>query len=161
MMKPVSAAALVVGLCLAVTGASADDGLTVTGQVQTPLHLGVADIQALPATTVSVSPMAGHGSEPATYSGVLLWTVLEKAGLSNKPGKNTVLRHVILVTGRDGYAVALSAGEIAPDFEGKSVILAIEKDGQPLPAADGIRLIVPGDKRGGRAVRDVVTIDVQ
>jgi DMSO/TMAO reductase YedYZ molybdopterin-dependent catalytic subunit len=49
----------------------------------------------------------------------------------------------------------------APDFEGKSAILAITENGQPLPPEDGIRLIVPGDKHGGRAVRDVVKIDIQ
>ena len=64
------------------------------------------------------------------------------------------------MTGRDGYSVALSLGELDPDFEGKAVILAYSKDGNRLSAQDGIRLIVPNDRHGGRAVRDVVAIAV-
>jgi hypothetical protein len=38
------------------------------------------------------------------------------------------------------------------------VIVAYAEDGKPL---DGLRLIVPGDKHGGRAVKDVVHIEVK
>lgn len=136
-------------------------GLTISGQVQTPQQITVQDLQKLPATSVGVSYATEHGQETGTYSGVLLWTILSNAVLVNAPSKGALLRHVVTVTGRDGYAVVLSAGELAPDFEGKSVILAIAKDGQPLAPDEGIRLIVPGDKHGGRAVRDVVKIDIQ
>lgn len=91
----------------------------------------------------------------------LLWTLLEKTVLIDGPEKGALLRHVITVTGRDGYAVVLSAGELAPNFEGKAAILAFAKDGQPLKPEEGIRSIVPGDKHGGRAVHDVVKVDVQ
>jgi len=53
------------------------------------------------------------------------------------------LRHVIILTGRDGYAVVLSASELAPDFEGKSVILALTRRGEPIKPEEGVRLIVP------------------
>ena len=72
------------------------------------------------------------------------------------------LRHAIIVTsGADQYAVALSIGEIDPKFEGKSVIIAYAKDGKPLDPEDGPRLIVPGDAHGGRAVREVAHIEVK
>jgi hypothetical protein len=61
----------------------------------------------------------------------------------------------VLVTGRDGYAVAVAIGEIDPDFENKTILLV--DDG----AEKGLRLIVPGDKKGGRAVRDVVRIEIE
>lgn len=141
--------------------AQAADGLTIGGQVQNPQRLTAQDLQKLPQTEISVSFVTGHGQEAGTYSGALLWTVLSNAILINGPGKGALLRHVITVTGRDGYAVVLSAGELAPEFEGKAVILAIAQDGQKLPPEDGIRLIVPGDKHGGRAVRDVAKIDVE
>jgi DMSO/TMAO reductase YedYZ molybdopterin-dependent catalytic subunit len=165
--KPLRSAPLAALLFVALFAASARGaepepvGLTIGGQVQNPQHLTVEDLQKLPMTSVSVSFVTGHGQEAGTYSGALLWTVLGNAVLVNGPAKGALLRHVVTVTGRDGYAVVLSAGELAPDFEGKSVILAIAKDGQPLAAGDGIRLIVPGDKHGGRAVRDVAKIDVQ
>jgi DMSO/TMAO reductase YedYZ molybdopterin-dependent catalytic subunit len=46
-------------------------------------------------------------------------------------------------------------GEIDPAFEGKQVLLAYEGDGKAIP----LRLVVPGDKRGGRAVKDVVRVE--
>jgi DMSO/TMAO reductase YedYZ molybdopterin-dependent catalytic subunit len=90
-----------------------------------------------------------------------LWTLLVDASVVDAPEKGAHLSHTILVTGSDGYAVALSMGEIDPKFEGKSVIIAYAKNGNPLGTEDGLRLIVPGDNHGGRAVRDVVRIEVK
>ncbi len=137
-----------------------DAGFTIEGQVQHSQHFTAEDLEKLPATKVSVSYVTGHGQESGIYSGVLLWTLLNEAVLIDGPSKGGLLRHVMTITGRDGYSVVLSAGELAPDFEGKSVIMAYSKDNQPLAPAEGIRLIVPGDKHGGRAVRDVVKIDI-
>lgn len=64
-----------------------------------------------------------------------------------------------MITGRDGYRAVLALGEIAPDFENKSVILANRMDGKPLGAGHP-RVVVPLDKRGGRSVRDVMRIPV-
>jgi molybdopterin-binding protein len=65
----------------------------------------------------------------------------------------------IVITGRDGYRAVLAVGEIAPEFEGKRVLLAERMDGRPL-GADHLRVVVPLDKRGGRSVRDVARIEV-
>jgi hypothetical protein len=92
---------------------------------------------------------------------VLLWTLLANAVTVDGPEKGAQLRHTVLVTGSDGHAVALAIGELDPKFEGKSVIVATAKDGKPLGPADGLRLIVPGDKHGGRAVRDIVHVEVK
>ena len=149
--------------CALCVGAGAQDvsGFTIGGQVKNPQHVSAQDLAKLASTQVTVSFVTGHGQDTGSYTGALLWTLLSKAELINGPEKGALLRHVIVITGRDGYAVAISAGELAPEFENKSVILATEADGKPLPPADGVRLIVPGDKHGGRAVRDVVKIDVQ
>jgi len=134
--------------------------VAISGRVHHPQSLMLLDLQNLPPTHVQVSFVTGHGTETGDYTGVLLWTVLVNAVEIDEPGRNARLRHTFLVTGRDGYGVVLSEGEIDPDFEGKSVILAYAKDGKPLDAGDGIRLIVPNDRHGGRAVRDVANIDV-
>jgi DMSO/TMAO reductase YedYZ molybdopterin-dependent catalytic subunit len=144
--------------------AVADDtapAVAIAGQVQHPVTLTISDLQKLPRSSVSISFETDHGAESAAYAGALLWTVLANAGPIDAPGKNAKLRHTYLVTGDDGYAVSLSEGELDPNFEGKSVLLAYEKDGKPLDSASGIRLVVPGDKHGGRAVHNVVRIDVQ
>jgi len=154
-MRAFAAFALLVALA---RPAFADDAsVAITGQVQHPTTLTIADLQKLPATTVPIAFMTDKGQESATYTGALLLTVIGNAQPIDGPGKNARLRRTYLITASDGYAVSLSQGEIDPNFEGKSVILAYQMDGKPT----GIRLIIPGDKHGGRAVRDVVRIDVQ
>jgi DMSO/TMAO reductase YedYZ molybdopterin-dependent catalytic subunit len=159
-----SAAAAFAALVLCWSPAHAADAtaaIAIRGNVQHPEQLTVQDLEKLPQTTVQVSFATGHGQESATYAGALLWSVLAQVELVNVAGKNTRLRHAILVTGSDGYEIALSLGEIDPDFEGKSVILAVSKNGAPLDDKEGIRLIVPNDRHGGRAVHNVETIEVQ
>jgi DMSO/TMAO reductase YedYZ molybdopterin-dependent catalytic subunit len=136
-------------------------GVAIEGAVQHPATVTAEDLQKLPPVTVPISFQTDKGVESATYTGALLWTVMTNAAPVDAAGKNARLRHTALVTGSDGYAVSLSEGEIDPMFEGKSVILAYAKDGKPLDPSGSIRLVVPGDKHGGRAVRDVVRIDVQ
>jgi hypothetical protein len=80
--------------------------------------------------------------------------------LDANTGKTRKLRYTLIVTGRDGYAVALAIGELDPLYEGKSVILAYA-GGEPPVSSTTLRLVVPGDVHGGRSVRDVSTIEVQ
>jgi DMSO/TMAO reductase YedYZ molybdopterin-dependent catalytic subunit len=130
--------------------------------VTQPKSFTLDDLQKLPATRETVSFMGEHGQEKATYTGVLLWTLLDKAGgPADTAGKRADLRHTMTVTGRDGYIVVLSLGELDPDFGAKGVIVAYSRDGQPFYPARGFRLVVPGDRHGGRDVRDVISIEVK
>jgi molybdopterin-binding protein len=138
---------------------SADLGtVAISGRVTHPEHISVRDIRALPVTKIQSAFMTDRGPEKGVYLGALLWTVIASAEPIDEPGKNARLRHTFQISGRDGYSVALSDGEIDPHCEGKAVILAYEKDGMPL---DRLRLIVPNDRRGGRAVKDVVAVVVR
>jgi DMSO/TMAO reductase YedYZ molybdopterin-dependent catalytic subunit len=139
--------------------AVAEPAVVLDGQLQNPGQIKEHDLKALPAITESVSFMTGKGAETGSYTGVLLWTLLTNATIIEEP--KTHLSHVVMVTGSDGYAVSLSIGELDPKFEGKQVVIAYAKDGQPLGPDDGLRLIVPGDAHGGRAVKDVVHIEVK
>ena len=65
-----------------------------------------------------------------------------------------------MITGRDGYAVALAVGEIDPHYEGKQIIIAYA-GGEPSASASSLRLVVPGDFHGGRSVRDVAKIELR
>jgi DMSO/TMAO reductase YedYZ molybdopterin-dependent catalytic subunit len=136
--------------------ASAD--MLIDGQVSAPRRWSLADLQAQSPVAVDTVYLTGHGEEHGRYRGVPLWALLAEAKLTDQEGKHPDLRHAVLVTGRDGYAVIVSFGEIDPDFEDKTVLIAYERDGKPL---DGLQLIMPGDKRGGRYVHDVVHIDVK
>ena len=70
--------------------------------------------------------------------------LLEKAEPIDEPGKNANLRRTLLITGRDGYTVALAVGEIDPHYEGKQVIVAYS-GGDPPASMTFLRLVVPGD----------------
>jgi hypothetical protein len=48
-------------------------------------------------------------------------------------------------------------GEFDPGFGNKAILLAMTQDGETL-AAEGLRLVVPGDIRGGRYVSLVETV---
>lgn len=130
--------------------------LDVTGAVLKPLHLTAGTLRSLPPTEVVLT---GKPGTQGTYKGVLLYKLLDQTSLKDKPGKNAFLQHSVMVIGRDGYAAALAIGEFEPNYEAKSVIIAYEVDGRPL--RDGFRLVVPGDKEGGRQVHDVTRIEVQ
>jgi DMSO/TMAO reductase YedYZ molybdopterin-dependent catalytic subunit len=139
--------------------AYAADGIAIDGQVQHPTTLSLTEIEALPATDITASFETSKGSSAGHYKGVLLWTLLDKAGLPEETGKNHHhLQRSVRVIGSDGYAVALSLGELEPDFEGKQVVLAYETDGKPEPS---LRLVVPGDHKAGRNVHDVVRVTVE
>ena len=66
---------------------------------------------------------------------------------------------IIRLTGGDGYVVDLALPEIAPEFAARPVLLADWLSGAAIPK-EGWRLIVPGEKRLGRSVRDVMNIVV-
>jgi hypothetical protein len=46
-----------------------------------------------------------------SYTDTLLWGLVEKARTVDEDGKNARLRHTLLVTGRDAYAVALHSSQ--------------------------------------------------
>ena len=149
-------------VCEATAGDIPSTGaISISGAVKTSAQLTQADLQKLPAQNVDVSFETARGQEHGAYKGVLLLTLLDRAVVIDGPEKSAHLRHTILVSGRDGYTIALSMGEIDPKFEGKTVIVAYEKDGRPLPPSEGVRLIVPLDHHGGRAVRDISRIEIQ
>jgi len=116
-----------------------------------------------PATTETVSLKTERGDLTASYTGVLLWSLLEQAIIKVSPGiKNDILRHTIIVTGRDGYEVALSLAEVDPKFGNDRALIAYARNGEPLAHARGFaRLIVPTDKSAGRSVFGIARITVR
>jgi len=127
--------------------------------VSHPGTFTLADLQAFPKVTVTINaqPIGAH-----SFGGALLYSLLQQAGIMIiSTRKNDILRKAVLVTGTDGYSVAVALGEIIPRFANKQVILAYEEDGKPLPQADGFaRLIVPGDVFAGRYVSNVAQVAV-
>jgi molybdopterin-dependent oxidoreductase-like protein protein len=159
-------AAIVVALALYGTAAAqpapstdASPNIVLAAPGHASVSLSPADLAQLPAEQVATSFLTEHGTRSASFTGPLLWAVLEKAGAIDPAKPRDAVRQALLVTGSDGYVALVGMGEIAPEFEGKQVILAISADGKPLDAGH-LRLVVPADKRGGRSVRDVARIDI-
>ena len=134
----------------------------VGGLVAQPLQLTLADLQRYPSETQQVSFLAEGAPQQHTFTGTRLLNVVNAAKPTFDPKlKNDKLRAAVLVTGSDGYQVAVAWGEIDADFGNAPVLVAWQQDGKPLDAQNRPRLTVPGDKFGGRYVTAVVRLDVQ
>jgi hypothetical protein len=123
-----------------------------------PTVLTRADIEALPHVKVSISASGAA----ATFEGVALEAVLEKAGVefgTSLKGKR--LASYLLVEAADGYRVVIALPELDPAFTDKQVVLAFLKDGKPLDEKEGpYRIVIPDEKRMARWVRQVTTLKI-
>jgi DMSO/TMAO reductase YedYZ molybdopterin-dependent catalytic subunit len=97
------------------------------------------------------------------YSGVLLSDLL---ALIHAPAGDSLrgkaLATYLRVDGADGYGVVFALADFDPGYTDRIAILADQKDGTPLPSAEGpYHLIVPGERRPARWVRQVVRIEIR
>jgi molybdate transport system substrate-binding protein len=121
--------------------------------------ISVDRIAALKPITQAVAFATEHGEREAEWSGPLLWDVLVASGVLESGQVSEQPRLVVRVTGSDGYSAVIAVAEIAPQFAGHPIQLANHMNGAALPD-NALRLVVPGDRRGGRSVRDVIRIDI-
>jgi molybdate transport system substrate-binding protein len=134
-------------------------GLLIQRAGEVSRAISVERIAALPRLTQRVGFMTGHGEQQNDWSGPLLWDVLVASGAVD-PAKPAEQVHLVVhVTGADGYIAAIALAEIAPQFANRPIQVADQINSASLPD-HALRLIVPGDRRGGRSVRDVVRIDI-
>jgi molybdate transport system substrate-binding protein len=135
-------------------------GLLVQRAGQASLVMSSERLAALKPITQSVGFTTDHGEQRSEWTGPLLWDVLAASGATEsiKPGEQ--VRLAVRVTGADGYTAIIALAEIAPQFAGRPIQLADRMNGALLPD-HALRLVVPGDKRGGRSVRDVIRIDIE
>src|SRR5580700_2269338 len=117
-----------------------------------------SDVESLPHVKVTT-----HGSETsATFEGVALRAVLEKAGVEfghSMRGKR--LASCLLVEAADGYRAVFALPELDPDFTDKEVVLAYLQDGKPLDEKAGpYRIVIPEEKRMARWVRQVTKLKI-
>lgn len=103
-----------------------------------------------------------HDEKVHRYSGVTLANLLTKAGviLGDSAKKHTVTSYII-VTAADNYKAIYTLAEIDPLFASRSIIVADREDRKALPTEDGpFQIIVPGEKKHGRWIRQVTGIEV-
>jgi ABC-type molybdate transport system substrate-binding protein len=135
-------------------------GLLIQRIGQASHMLSFERLAALKPMTQRVGFLTGQGEQQNEWTGPLLWDVLAASGAADaiKPAEH--VRLAVRVTGADGYTAVVALAEISPQFAGRPIQLADHLNGALLPD-HGLRLVVPGDKRGGRSVRDVVRIDIE
>lgn len=121
--------------------------------------LSLEALSALPQVEQEVTFKTSKGLSTARYKGPLLWDVLASTGALEGLDRNKELAKTLLVTAVDGYEIAFSIGELAPEFGNSTNLLVLETDGEKL--RDGFRIVVQGDKRGARAVHNVARIELR
>jgi DMSO/TMAO reductase YedYZ molybdopterin-dependent catalytic subunit len=133
------------------------------GAIDRPASFTLDKLRQYQPSRVDAVFGAGTSLQASTFIGVSLWELIREAGPKTSPDrKNDLLRKVVVVTGSDGYQVALALAEIIPDFGGELVLVAYQRDGRPLGPDEGMaRLVVPNDKRGGRYVSNIIRIEVR
>ena len=135
------------------------DGITLSGAIQRPAKFTMAQLRAMPQIDVKVNQKTEKGSFTGDFHGVLLWSFVNNAVLVNGPARHAILLHGIVVSAAaDDYGTLISLGEIHPELGNAQVILATEENGKPLALPV---LIVPGDIKAARDVRDVTNVFVQ
>lgn len=147
-------------LALLAAPAAARDPVVLAGAGK-EVALSLDALRALEPQTHEVAFLTSKGEETGRYTGAKLWDILAGNGLIDPNAHGALLRSLVIVTAGDGYTLVLSAGELAPDLGNKPVLLAYARDGAALDAGRSPRLIVPGDARGARNVRDVARIEVR
>lgn len=137
---------------------------TVDGQVLNPITLTVEDLRSdFSSQTVEVTYQSGDNAVSTTFTGVPLWLILSAAQPNlNADVPNDRLSTFIVVTATDHYQAVISWGELDPEFGNQPILVAYEENGGPIGDEEGpMRLVVPGDGRGGRYVSGVVNISLR
>jgi hypothetical protein len=145
-----------VGMALSTTAGA--EGLKLTGPTGQALSLTPSEIAALPHVRLSVS-LEG---KTLAFSGVPLTTLLDRVGApTGKALRGKAMCDVVVASGRDGYGVALDLAETDPMFRKNQILVADLADGAPMDDQAGpLRLVVEGDLRGARFVRQLSAIVV-
>jgi DMSO/TMAO reductase YedYZ molybdopterin-dependent catalytic subunit len=134
--------------------------LRITGKVDKPLVMSEADLEALPHTSLAVINEKG---EHVRYDGVPVIDLLRQAEVPlGKQLKGPQMRLYVIVEAADGYQAVFALPEFDPEFTDRVSIMADRRDGKPLTPPEGpFRLVVDGEKRHARWVREVTALEVE
>ncbi|MDX9750129.1 MAG: molybdopterin-dependent oxidoreductase [Flavobacteriales bacterium] len=116
-------------------------------------------LRTLPVHEATITERDGN---TATFQGVWLSDALDLGCDSTVHlDKHGTLRAVVKVTAADGFTAVVAMAEVADAFSARPVLLAWARNGQPLGERHGpLRLVVPGDIKPGRNVRQVKRLEV-
>jgi len=96
------------------------------------------------------------------YRGVRVADLLKKAPAGTSLSLYQQKSLYMVFKGTDGYGVIASWIELTQTACGRRTLIALEKDGKPLPSGEGkLRVVFPGDKYAGRSVKCLETIEIR
>lgn len=129
--------------------AAKTDTLSVSGAVASPANYTAAQLAALPQNGY---PVTNPGRGPRTVTGTELDDLVTAATPDLPPGKNTLLRVSLTVSGKQHKSVTFALGELVPDFGNHPAVLTT--------SGRDIDLVVPGDVSRSRSVSGVTSVRV-
>lgn len=126
------------------------DGATVS--------LSSTQLAALPRVSGRAT---AHGTT-FTFEGVDLRDVLRQAGVIPVDSlRSAHLRRVVIFVAADGYSALIALSDLDASIGGRRAVLVDREDGRPLGADYGPRrVIIEGDQRPTRCVRQVLRLEV-
>lgn len=133
--------------------------LSVGGEVLQPLKLTAPEFARLPRQTVRAKD---HEGKESNFEGVPLAEVLKASGVKfGQDLRGPALATYLIVEASDGYRAVFALPELDPAFSDRVILLADRRDGKPLAGKEGpLRVVVPGEKRHGRWVRQVIALKI-
>ncbi len=140
---------ILLSLILFSSGSAAQ--LTVSGDIPTPRTITADDLTHMTRRSATLDE---RNAGKVTYERVPLYEILRKAGVPiGKELRGKALAAYVVATGKDGYQVVFSVGELNPELANTTAIIADNRKGKPLPEGQGpLRILVPEDKRPARSV---------
>jgi excisionase family DNA binding protein len=128
------------------------------------------DLRTLPSSSATAIRNGPNGLERHSYRGVQLYNVLAAQGML-PPGDpmseesdgsvcEAFAQAYVVARGQDGRGAVFGLAEISPEYGDTQVLIAWERDGQPIVENGPIQLVVPSDRLGGRAIRCLERISI-
>jgi DMSO/TMAO reductase YedYZ molybdopterin-dependent catalytic subunit len=133
--------------------------VAVTGDIPNPETYSMEQLQKLPVLKVTARE---HDGAEAEFAGVALADLLRRAGAPlGEQLRGPALAKVVVIHAADHYQAVFSLAELDPGMTDRTNLLAWSRNHEPLSAAQGpLRLVIPGEKRQARWVRQVTAIEV-
>jgi hypothetical protein len=135
------------------------DAVVVYGEGVKTVSFGLAELKGMPSSVVRA---LGHDGKEASFRGVSLGALLERAG--GPPGgqiRGAALRQYLVAEAADGYHAVIAYAEADSSYRAEPIVVAYEEDGKALDRETGpLQLVIPADRRHGRWVRQLECVRV-
>ncbi len=121
--------------------------------------LALADLQGMPQTSLTVKN--GHSGAQETYTGVAVGELLAKYGFGYESATAKKIYHsYVKAEGTDGYWVLYSGSEVQGALRETGAVIALTVDGKPLGVEGAFKIVIAGEKKPARWVRNLKALTV-